>query len=177
MVSEYSIGNFGWLMQAAFFVLALGYIGIVCATASQIKTVGGKIGLVLLSLVSLGMVIAGMFTTDPITITQDQLTSHGNLHSLGFFLSVPLMPIATTLVARSLLRNKTWAAAKKLVIVASSLIWGSLALFIAVMAVTFKGAFAASVPIGWPNRLIVVAYAVWLIVIGLQALKVYREQK
>ncbi len=48
MVSEYGIGRYGWVMVLAFLSLALSCVTSFGAIRSQIRTIGGKIGLAVL---------------------------------------------------------------------------------------------------------------------------------
>ena len=105
MVSEYEIGRYGWIMQLAFLALASSCVTLFLAIRSQAQTTGGRIGMAFLLLSAAGMVIAAVFTADPITASQDELTTHGNLHALGAFLGIPGLPIAAALIGRSLYRN------------------------------------------------------------------------
>ncbi len=96
MVSEYEIGRYGGMMMLAFLSQAFSCTTLFVAIQSQIRTIGGKIGLAFLVVSALGMTIAAIFTTDPITASQDELTTHGNLHGLGALLGIPGFLIAAT---------------------------------------------------------------------------------
>src|SRR5215211_4481578 len=106
MVSEYEIGRYGWVMVLAFLSLAFSCATLFVAIRSQIPTNGGSIGLALLLVSALGMTIAAIFTSDPITASSDELTTHGNLHGLGALLGIPSFPIAAALISWSLARNQ-----------------------------------------------------------------------
>jgi Protein of unknown function (DUF998) len=82
-ISEYAIGEYGWIMVVAFLSLALSYVSLFVAIRSQLRTIVGRIGLVLLLVSALGLTIAAIFTTDPITVSEDALTTEGTLHNLG----------------------------------------------------------------------------------------------
>ena len=62
-VSEYEIGRFGWLMQIAFFYLALSCIFLVLALWEQLN-IAGKTGLIMLMIASAGMILAAIFKPD-----------------------------------------------------------------------------------------------------------------
>jgi Protein of unknown function (DUF998) len=76
--SEYAIGDYGWAMMLAFFSLAISYVMLVVAIGSRVKTIARRIGLALLLLSAAGMIIAGIFISDPITANSDAATSSGN---------------------------------------------------------------------------------------------------
>jgi hypothetical protein len=177
MVSEYEIGRYGWVMVLAFLSLALSCVALFVAIRSQIRTTGGYIGLVLLLISALGMTIAAIFTTDPITASQDELTTHGTLHGLGSVLGIPSFPIAATLISLSLARNPAWSSARRSLLWTAGLTWISLLVFalsVAVMLPQSQGGFSPDVLIGWANRLNMVANSGWLMVVAWRAAQLRR---
>jgi hypothetical protein len=175
MVSEYEIGRYGWVMALAFLSLAFSCVALVVAVRSQARTTGGRIGLALLLVSALGMTIAAIFTADPITASQSELTTHGNLHGLGALLGIPTFPVAATLISLSLARARGWSTARRSLPWMAVLTWIVLLVFVASVAVMLPrgdGGFGPDVPIGWPNRLLVLAYSAWLMVAAWQAIRV-----
>lgn len=167
MVSEYEIGRFGWVMQLAFLSLALSCVALFVAIQPYVRTAGGKIGLTLLLICAAGMTIAAVFTTDPTTASQNELTTRGNLHGLGTLLGVPGFPVAVTLISRSLTRDGALSSANRSLLWAAALTWVGLLAFAASAALFLPrsaGGFGPEVLIGWPNRLLVLAYSAWLMV-------------
>jgi hypothetical protein len=178
MISEYEIGRYGWIMTLAFLSLALSCATLFVAIRSQIRTTGGKIGLALLLVCAAGMTIGGIFTADPITASQDELTTHGTLHGVGGLLGIPTFPIAATLVSLSLARNPAWSPARRPLLWTAALTWISFLVFILFMAVMLpqsQGGFGPDVLIGWPNRLNMVANSGWLMVVAWHALRLSRQ--
>lgn len=172
LISEYSIGRFGWVMVLAFLSLALSCVSLALAIRSSVNTRAGNIGLFFLLLSATGMIIAAIFKADPITATQAQLTTHGTLHGLGGLLGIPGFPVAALLISLSLRRNPAWRSAKRPLLLTTSLIWFSLLAFVAVILATFEGAFGSAVPVGWPNRFMMLANSTWLMAAAWHALKV-----
>jgi Protein of unknown function (DUF998) len=178
-VSEYAIGRYGWIMVVAFLSLALSCLATVIAINSQIANIGGKIGLVLLVLVAASLVAAGIFVADPITATKDQLTTHGSLHGLAAMIGIPGLPIAAVLISRSLVRNQAWSSARRLLLWTAHLTWISVLMMFASMFVMLRqtqGKFGPEVLIGWPNRVVVLAYCIWLMVVAWRASKVGHDR-
>lgn len=172
MVSEYEIGRYGWVMSLAFLSLALSCATLFVAIRSQIRTTGGRVGLALLLVCAIGMTIGGIFTADPITASQDELTTHGTLHGVGGLLGIPTFPIAATLISRSLARNQAWTPARRSLLWTAGLTWIGLLAFAFSMAVMLPqngGEFGPDVLIGWPNRLFMVANGAWLMVVAWRA--------
>jgi hypothetical protein len=173
-ISEYAIGDYGWIMVLAFLSLALGYVALFVAIRSQTRTVVGRIGLVLLLVSAAGLIIAAVFTTDPITVSEDAATSEGALHNLGGTLGLA-MPFAAVLVGWKLTRNPAWSSAKRPLLWATGLaLVAFLVSFVSVSVMVSQsgGKFGPDVLVGWPNRIEIVVYSVWLMVAAWQAIRV-----
>jgi hypothetical protein len=138
---------------------------------SEVTTRGGRIGIVLLAIVALSMVAAGIFAMDPITASKNELTTHGNLHGLASMIGIPGFPIAALLISRSLSRNARWSDIRSALRWTAHLTWVTLALMYLTIGLTLPraGKFGPDVPIGWPNRILVVAYCVWVMVVAWKA--------
>ncbi len=178
MVSEYETGRHGWIMVLAFLSLAFSCANLFVAIRSQIQTTGGRIGLAFLLASALGMTIAAIFTADPITASQNELTTHGTLHGLGSLLGIPGFPIAATLIGLSLARNPAWSPARRALLWTAGLNWISLLVFVVIVAVMLPqsgGEFGPDVLIGWPNRFFVAANSLWLMVVAWRAARLSRQ--
>lgn len=171
-ISEYQIGDYGWLMSLTFFSLALSCIFLSIALWRQARSVIGKIGLLGLLASASGMLIAGIFKTDPLNTTPDLVTRSGELHQLGATLDQ--IPFAIILISISLIRkNIFWHERKMLLIGLIILVWIGLFTFIVSLAIQFPAdrVFGPNVIVGWQNRVMIVTQAVWLIAIAWQAKK------
>jgi hypothetical protein len=172
-ISEYAIGDYGWIMVLAFLSFALGYVSLFVAIRLQLRTIVGRIGLVLLLVSALGLTIAAIFTTDPITVSENAVTTEGKIHNLGGTLGIA-MPVAAALVGWKLARNPAWSLAKRPILLATGL---ALAAFmvsfvsLGVMVSQNDGKFGPDVLVGWPNRFEILAYSVWLMTVAWQAIK------
>jgi hypothetical protein len=171
-ISEYAIGDYGWIMALAFLSLAVSTVALFVTIRSQIQTTSGKVGLALLLLSAAGLTLAGIFTTDPITTSHDAVTMRGNLHSLGGTLGIAV-PFAAALISWQLARNPTWSTARQALRWTGTLaVMGFLISFMSVMVMLpSNGQFGPDVLIGWPNRFEIVAYSVWLMTVAWHALK------
>lgn len=167
-ISEYAIGRHGWVMVLAFGSLAFSYVMLTVALRSQLRTLWGRIGLALLLVSAAGLALAGIFTTDPITASKDAVTSEGKLHNLGGTLGIA-MPVAAAIIGWSLVRNQAWSSARRPLIWATALaLLSFLVSFssLSVMLSQHDGRFGPDVLVGWPNRLEMLAYSVWLTVVA-----------
>jgi hypothetical protein len=170
VISAYALGEHGWMMSAAFASLGLAYASLVAAVWSHAHTRTGRLGLALLISCAVGLAMAAIFPTDPITATADQATAQGHLHGAGAALA-GLTPLAAILVTWGLSRNPEWSAIRRSLWVATAIAWLGEGVFIASLAamVPADGRLGPDVFIGWPNRLMIVTYCVWLMVIARRA--------
>src|SRR5215218_6191207 len=175
-ISEYAIGRYGWVMVLAFLSLALGYVGLFVAIRSQLRTIIGRIGLALLLVSALGLIVAAVFTTDPITVSEDAVTTEGTLHNLGGTLGIA-MPFAAVLIGWRLARNTAWSSSQRpLLWVTGMALVAFVVSFVSlgIMVSQSGGEFGPDVPVGWANRLEMLAYCVWLMTVAWQAVKLSR---
>jgi uncharacterized protein YndB with AHSA1/START domain len=96
-ISEYELGEHGWLMRAAFLALAIGTGSVAVAVASQARSFLGYAGIVQLALSAAGMILAAVFVPD----------ARRRLHEVGAMLDQ--VPFAALCIAGSLSRNERWA--------------------------------------------------------------------
>ena len=174
-ISEYAIGAYGWLIMLAFFCLALSCASLFIAIKSQVPTLAGKIGLVLLLITAVGMTIAGLFPTDPITTGREAMTRTGQLHELGALLD--LMPFAAPLISWSLARhNPAWKSARRALAWTAWLPLLGLVVFMGstMLMLPADGQFGPEVLVGWPNRFLILTYCTWLAAIAWQANNLHR---
>jgi hypothetical protein len=179
-ISEYAIGDYGWIMVLAFLSLAVGYASLFVAIRAQLRTIAGRIGLALLLVSALGLTLAAIFTTDPITVSENAVTTEGTLHNLGGTLGIA-MPFAAVLIGWKLARNPAWSSARRPLLWATALaLVAFLVSFVSlgVMVSRSGGEFGPDVLVGWPNRIETVAYSVWLmVVVARQAIRVRSRRR
>jgi hypothetical protein len=167
MVSEYALGDYGWVLGLMFLSLAASCVSLFFAIKSQIRTVGGTIGLGFLLAAAAGLAMAAMFDM------------RHDLHGLAAIIGIPSLPIAAMLISVSLVRNQAWSSARRLLLWMANLTWISLALMIAALATGLSqssGKFGPDVLIGWPNRLLIVTYCVWLMVVAWRTVQLWRQR-
>lgn len=174
-ISEYELGQFGWIMVIAFLALAVSSVGLFMAIQSQIRTIGGYIGLAFLALSAIGFLMAAIFTTDPITI--GKATEHGSLHSTGAALGGNIAGAALFL-GWSLARNKAWGSTRRslLWITAIAGVGWVAAIYMSAMIAQSHSKFGPGLLVGWPNRVLIVAYAGWMMALAWRAAQLSKQR-
>jgi hypothetical protein len=167
-VSEYAIGDYGWMMGLAFLSFALSYAALFMALRSQVRTRAGRVGLALLLVSAVGLIMGSMFATDPISASDEARTTSGKLHSVGGTIGI-VMPFAAALVSWGLTRNRAWSLAREPLLWSAGLaVLGFLVSVVSLGALLSQsnGSFGPDVLVGWPNRLEILAYTVWPMVVA-----------
>ena len=106
-VSEYALGDVGWLMNIAFFSGAAG-IGALAFVLhrSLARSKTAIAGIVLLSIAAVAWVLLGAGNIDP---EGADATTHGLIHGIGFFLGLPTRLAAPFVLAAAFRRDERWA--------------------------------------------------------------------
>lgn len=160
MISEYAVGRYGVLMQLAFVALGGAVLGLGALLRPFLPR--PSIGLALTGLALFG---AAAFKTDSLTQPPSHSASHvihqacGAIVILGF-------PVIATVLARRLGRHARWASARGWLWTLTASLWvGQLAFFTAVKVLGRPPVGA----VGWPNRMMMVAYCAWIAAVALRA--------
>jgi hypothetical protein len=160
MVSEYALGRYEWVLALMFVSQAVSSIALFFAIRSQISTVGGKIGLFFLLAAGLGLTLAAIFDwTSP-------------LHGLAAMIGIPSQALAALVLSVSLSRRQPRIFSKKPWLVTANLVWISLVVMQVLLFTGLArtgGEFGPDVLVGWPNRILIVAYCAWLLTTASQA--------
>ena len=167
MVSEYALGNYGWVLALMFLAQALSCVALFFAIKSQVRTVGGRIGLFFLLAACVGLTMAAIFDWK------------NSLHGLSALIGIPSLPIAAMIISVSLSRKQAWSAERRLLLWTANLTWISLVLMLATLFIGLShsgGAFGPTVLIGWPNRFLIIAYCGWLMTVAWQANQLHGQK-
>jgi len=177
-ISEYALGNLGWIMTLAFLLWGLSAVGVFAALRPHVPTLAGRVGLGFLLIGAAGPILAGIFPADPITTGPDAMSATGVLHSLGAVLGDGL-PIGAALLTWSLVRNNpAWSTFMRPLVAATLLAWLGVVLLTGSMMVLQPqgaGQLGPDVPIGWQGRFMLLAELAWVIVAARSALRQYRR--
>lgn len=175
-ISEYALGQYGWLMVLTFLSLAVSQISTLVAVRSHVRTVVGYIGLVVLLVSAAGILMAAVFRTDPITASPAAATRSGTLHLVGA--SLDWTPVAALLISLSLARNTAWRGIRTRLFLSAGITL--LAMLAFVMTTTVfgpaNGIFSAGTVAGLFGRILVLSYAGWMITTALHALALSKRR-
>jgi len=177
-ISEWAIGPYGWIMSITFIVASVSYASLFIAIKSYISGLIGYIGIALLLICTIGLVGVGIFTTDPLTTPQDQITTTGLLHMFSGMAQLMLLPFSALLINISLIRNPEWTFVRKSLVWTAGLPFLGFIGFIVHLSIYIiplgENAYGPGVPIGWPPRFLFLTYMVWLVTLAWQTI---REEK
>ncbi len=152
-MSLFAVGDFGFLMTAAFVRLGLAHL----ALATRLyRHLGRWVGPSLLTLIGVCLVASAVFETDP--KNTEPLSTHGSIHVLvGLFVFV-VMALTPLVFATYLWRTPGWGRTTR-----ASLMFGvaTAAAFLA-MALGFRDAY-----FGIGQRIFIGIYLSWLVVMTL----------
>jgi hypothetical protein len=172
MISEYAMGKHKGLLTCFFVFWGLSSIFLSLLLWSRVTTVWGKVGVMLLFVSAIGEIMGGLF---------DVKHKH---HGLAALLGVPTLPIAAMLIGYSIVQTADWQSQSSSILISSHANWISFVLMgitMAIMMTGFKNSGIQmgpnmeppkSVPpgviaiAGYANRLLVVCYVGWLIIIA-----------
>jgi Protein of unknown function (DUF998) len=166
MISQYALGQYGWVMALFFGALAASSGFLFFALIPHVSSVLGWIGLALLLAAAVGLAMAARFPMDPVSTPPAQMSFSGRMHGVAFMIGVPCQLLAVLFL--SLVLGEQTSQASLPLLGLTAVIWLSLAVVIAVMLIVGPG--KAPNPdgperfLGWPNRLFMAAYGVWLMV-------------
>lgn len=166
MISQYARGPHGWAMGLCFAAFAAGSACLFALLVTHTSPPVGRIGLALLLAASVGFAMAAIFPMDPVSTATAQMSFSGKMHGLSFLLGVPAFLLAALLVSLALGRQTSHASLPLLAL--TTVIWLSQVVVFAIMLMVGPGKppdpDGLERFLGWPNRLGVVAYGVWLMV-------------
>src|SRR5687768_5846942 len=111
MVSEYALGNYGWVLSLMFIAWAVSSWSLTFTIWSQVRTRAGKIGLIFLIAAGVGEAMASAFDINH------------PLHSVAAMIGILSLPVAAMLISLSLSRIKAWSAARKALLSTANLTW------------------------------------------------------
>ena len=153
MISEYSVGRYGWVMRLAFVTMAISP----AAMCVALWPFGGAwtIGLAAVALGALG---AAFIDADPIMTPRAQATPVGRAHTVLGVVLLAGFPPAALFAGVGVTPALGWMLA-----IASVVPWAGLVWFLIAAAPAHGQGGSPEIRIGWPDRFCLVAYLAWVV--------------
>ena len=172
MVSEYALGKHKWLLTMFFLCWGLCSISSGFMLWNVVTTGWAKFGVVLLFVTGNGAIMGGLFDVQH------------KLHGLAFGIGLPFLPIGALLISYHLIQKTAWQNHSTLLLLSGHAIWISLILMAVAMVLLFSSLKANGIAFGpdaapmselpkgvigingWANRLLVLCYIAYPILIA-----------
>jgi hypothetical protein len=155
-------------MAVCFAAFSAASACLFTALFGRVASALGLVGLAFLLVAAIGLAMAALFPMDPASTPRAQMSFSGRMHGVAFLAGVPAQIVAVLLLSLALGRQGTHASLPLLVLTA--VIWCSLVAMIAIMLIVGPGKppnpNGPERFLGFPNRLFMIAYGVWLIVVA-----------
>jgi len=167
MISRYALGPYGWLMALCFAAWAAASALLFVTLARLPSSSLDRVGQLFLFAASVGLAMAARFPMDPAGTSRRDMSRSGKMHGLAFLIGVPALGLAAPILSLSLAGHGSHAAMPLLLL--TTAIWLSLVAMIVIGAmVGHDHGPNPQVPwlFGWVNRLLMVAYSLWLIAVA-----------
>ena len=161
--SEYALGDFGWLMNIAFFsgAASIGALAFVLRK-SLARSKPAIAGVVLLSLAAVAYLFLGAGNIDPQGAEE---TTSGLIHGIGFLLGLPTRLAAPLVLAFAFRRDGRWADHRRLTL------WLGITALVAEVA-GFMDLFPAVT-----LRLALVVWLLWIALTGRRSLDLTQQSR
>ncbi|MFK4835598.1 DUF998 domain-containing protein [Microbacterium sp. ZW T2_14] len=162
MISEYSVGRYGWVMRLAFVTMAISP----AATFVALWPFGGAwtIGLAAVALGALG---AALIDADPIMTPRAQATRVGRAHTVLGTMLLAGFPPAALVAGVGVAISLGWMLAIAAVVPFAALVW-----FLVAAAPAHGQGGSPEIRIGWPDRFCLLAYLSWVVLAAITVLSV-----
>jgi len=168
MISQYALGRYGWLMAVCFAAFAAASASLFIALVGLVPSVLGLVGLAFLCVAAVGLAMAALFRMDPVATPPAQMSFTGRMHGVAFLIGVPSEVLSVLLLSLALGQQGSHNSAPLLALTA--LVWICLVTMIAIMAMVGPGKppdpNGPERFLGFPNRLFMIAYGVWLMAVA-----------
>jgi Protein of unknown function (DUF998) len=167
MISLYALGRHGWVMALCFAAFGAASACLFAALTGHVPSLLGRTGLAFLLAAAVGLAMAARFPMDPVSTPPEQMSFTGRMHGVAFMIGVPCQILAVLLLSLALGNNPSGAS---LLLALTAVIWLNLLIMITIMLIVGPGKppnpNGPERFLGWPNRLFMVAYGVWLMVVA-----------
>ena len=169
-LSEYALGQFGWVQTFWFAALAVGCIGAILLVWRENAGVLGWGGITGLAAAATGLAMAACFPMDTLGTSPEHASLSNQLHGIAAMIGIPGFLMGSLLTTLAVGNLPLWVESKRPLMAAAHLFWVSFALTtVAVVSAIWQAPEANW--IGVPNRLLGIAYSLWLMALSWPALR------
>jgi hypothetical protein len=159
--SEYAVGPTGYLMTLAFVAISVSTWALVIGLGQGLsEPARSRLGLGFLGVFGIGVLVAAAF---PIDLEGAPQTLHGTIHSINGPLAFLSLVVGTNLVSRRLKHDERWQPIHRFASV--------LALIMIPEFIAGGLAAARETGAGVAQRLLVITFATWFLVMAMQLRK------
>lgn len=164
VLSEYAIG-FAPLGIASFALQTIACLGLAVALMGVATTIGVRIGAALMALAGVGLGLAIAFPMDPLDTPVGQETFAGTMHGVSAMVGIPSIIAACLVLAYALRKLMPWVGVRGwLVGLAHLTLVGLVGMIACMILLLAMQVTVAGEIVGWFNRLLVVAYSLFVVV-------------
>jgi hypothetical membrane protein len=178
MVSEYALGKHQWGLTLFFLFWGISSCCLAILLWNLVSTKLSKAGVIFLFVSGIGTTLAAVFDVEH------------SLHGLTALLGIPTLIIAALIISYHLKSKEFWNAYKKVLLISAHSTWLSLVFMVISMIVMIVGFQNAGIGFsensappefvpagviaigGYANRILILSFIVWLIVVAKTYLKV-----
>ena len=153
MISDYAVGDFGWVMVTVFIAWSIGIALLLSALLlAEPSSLSRKLGALLLAITSIGLLVSAAYRTDLPGLPD---TPEGNVHTISFLVNIVCLLVAIPLLSLGFGQKSHLRSFRPV----------ALALALAVVLTFLLQFFTLrkGMPYGLTNRLFVVVLLSWLI--------------
>lgn len=166
MISDYAVGQFGWLMKSAFVAMSLGDLSLAIGLSrSGLRSPLARLTMVLLVVVSLGLIVSAIFPTD---LEESAVsTQAGNIHAISFLINVGCSILVAALLPVAYGRHSDWRPFRLKAALLAALV---ILAFLIQFRTLHRGA-----PYGIANRAFVLILFLWTLITALRLRTILRS--
>jgi hypothetical membrane protein len=169
-VSYYVHGPFGWVLTVGLILLGIGSMSLVFGLARLVEGRWGRAGRWLVGVWGLGVLLGGVFPADPPGHWNEPPSLAGMIHGNAAMLAFLALPAGALCLARTFRQDPRWRPHGSLFRALAAAAALSLVLFMASLAPVFVRP-GPPVLLGLSERLLLAAYAAWLVAVGIKIVK------
>lgn len=164
-MSYYVHGPQGWLTTLGLIALGVGSLAITIAIARTAQGPRSRLGIVFLTLWSLGAILGGIFSADPPGHWNQPPSTSGAIHGLAAMIALASFPVASIALTHSVRRDNRWSGFNSILLVLAAAVVVSFIAFMASLLPVFLRP-GPPVLLGLTERILFVAYIAWLVVVA-----------